>query len=243
MAGLFNQLMQYFKDAAPGGALNPEVSAQDALDSAAMSTMFVPIVGDVAGLGADAYRMYNNPEERTAGNAALMGLGALPFVPNMGTTTKVIKEINPFYSPGHPLYAEEVLKPIKDKLLNNEFTAIKLKNGTEVKLIKAGNLEEGASLIAVDSKGNIVGRLDGFTNNPEFHPSVYVDDSLKRQGLATKMYDMAEKSGAKIPDVNNPNAMRSEEGQAFRMGREAKKTKNTTSFVDVFLDPFADPLK
>lgn len=83
MAGLFEQLKQYLKDAAPGGVLNPEATPQSALDTAAMSTMAVPIVGDIAGLGADAYRMYNNPKERTLGNAALMGLGALPFVPNM----------------------------------------------------------------------------------------------------------------------------------------------------------------
>jgi len=55
---------------------------QKILDAAAIATIPVPVVGDVTGLVADAYRMYTNPEERTLGNAALMGLGVLPLVPN-----------------------------------------------------------------------------------------------------------------------------------------------------------------
>ena len=57
---------------------------QGLMDMLAMGTMTVPVVGDVAGLGADALRMYQNPEERTLGNAALASLGVLPFVPPMG---------------------------------------------------------------------------------------------------------------------------------------------------------------
>jgi len=63
---------------------------QGLMDMLAMGTMTVPVVGDVAGLGADALRMYQNPEERTMGNAALAGLGLLPFVPPMGAT-KMLK--------------------------------------------------------------------------------------------------------------------------------------------------------
>lgn len=85
MSGLFEQLKQYFKDAAPGGSLNPEITPQSALDTTAMSTMAIPVVGDVAGLASDVYRMYKNPEERTLSNAALMGLGVFPFIPAMGT--------------------------------------------------------------------------------------------------------------------------------------------------------------
>jgi hypothetical protein len=74
---------KYIRDAMPGGRLNPEVSGQGLLDTLALGTAPVPVVGDVAGLAADVTRMVQNPEERTLGNAALAGLGLLPFVPAM----------------------------------------------------------------------------------------------------------------------------------------------------------------
>ncbi len=74
---------QFFKDAMPGGLLNPEVTGQSVLDGAAIATSPVPILGDVLGLGADLNRYKNEPESRTAGNFALSGLGLLPFVPAM----------------------------------------------------------------------------------------------------------------------------------------------------------------
>lgn len=81
MNNLWDAFKQYLSDAAPGGALNPEVTPQGVLDTLAMSTMAVPVVGDVAGGVADAYRYAKNPEERTPGNFALSAMGLLPFVP------------------------------------------------------------------------------------------------------------------------------------------------------------------
>lgn len=89
LSELLGLLKQYGKDAMPGGALNAEVTPQGMLDSAAMATMPVPIVGDLAGLGADAYRYANEPEERTPGNFAMSALGLLPFVPAMSTAKSV----------------------------------------------------------------------------------------------------------------------------------------------------------
>ena len=74
---------KYIKDAMPGGLLNPEVTPQGLLDTAALATMPVPVLGDAVGLGADAYRLAKNPEERTPLNFGLAALGALPFVPPM----------------------------------------------------------------------------------------------------------------------------------------------------------------
>ena len=76
---------KYLRDAMPGGALNPEITPQGLLDVASIATAPVPVVGDVLGLTADAKRMYDNPEERTAANVGLAGLGLLPFVPSVGT--------------------------------------------------------------------------------------------------------------------------------------------------------------
>jgi hypothetical protein len=89
--GLLNAFKQYVRDAMPGGALNPEVTYQGLLDTAALGTAPVPIVGDVLGLLADGKRLRDNPEERTLGNYGLSALGLLPFVPAMGTIKSVAK--------------------------------------------------------------------------------------------------------------------------------------------------------
>jgi hypothetical protein len=89
--GLLNAFKQYVRDAMPGGALNPEVTPQGLLDSAALGTAPVPIVGDVLGLLADGKRLRDSPEERTLGNYGLSALGLLPFVPAMGTIKSVAK--------------------------------------------------------------------------------------------------------------------------------------------------------
>ena len=57
------------------------MNGQEMLDAAALATMPIPIVGDVAGLASDAYRFATDPESRTLENAAWASLGMLPFVP------------------------------------------------------------------------------------------------------------------------------------------------------------------
>lgn len=53
------------------------------LDRLATLSAPIPVVGDVAGLAADAHRYATEPESRTLGNFGLSALGALPFIPNM----------------------------------------------------------------------------------------------------------------------------------------------------------------
>ena len=81
MPSLWDALKQYLGDAAPGGALNPEVTPQGLLDTASLASAPVPIAGDAIGLLADAYRM-RDPAERTPLNYGLMAMGVLPFVPS-----------------------------------------------------------------------------------------------------------------------------------------------------------------
>lgn len=96
---LLNAFKQYVRDAMPGGALNPEVTPQGLLDTAAIATTPVPIVGDAIGLLADAKRLKDKPQERTAGNIALAGLGALPFVPALVGLTKNSKAMDALRPP------------------------------------------------------------------------------------------------------------------------------------------------
>ena len=63
------------------------------LNAASLATAPVPVLGDIAGLAADA-RMYQmRPEERTMGNYALSALGVLPFVPSVSAVKTAAKGV------------------------------------------------------------------------------------------------------------------------------------------------------
>ena len=65
-------------------AANKDMSA---LDKAALTTAFLPVVGDGIGLAADARHLYKDP---SFANLGLMLAGIIPFVPS-GGVTKVLK--------------------------------------------------------------------------------------------------------------------------------------------------------
>jgi hypothetical protein len=104
---------KFLQDAMPGGALNPEITRQGLLDTLAIGTAPVPVAGDIAGLAADVNRMVQNPEERTMGNAALAGLGLLPFVPSLGTVRRV-GNINTSYRGAHTAPGPDFGAPLHD---------------------------------------------------------------------------------------------------------------------------------
>ena len=66
----------------------------DVLGGVALPLSTVPVVGDIAGLGADAAMYANYPEERTALNYGLTLAGMLPFVPAASTIRAGGKAIN-----------------------------------------------------------------------------------------------------------------------------------------------------
>lgn len=61
---------------------------ENAMRVGSLATTGVPVVSDALGLGADALMYARRPEERTLGNFALTGIGALPFIPAMAGVTK-----------------------------------------------------------------------------------------------------------------------------------------------------------
>ncbi len=61
----------------------------EALDAAALGAAPIPVAGDLAGLGVDAYRYATQPESRNWMNYGLSAVGALPFVPPLGTVRRV----------------------------------------------------------------------------------------------------------------------------------------------------------
>jgi hypothetical protein len=66
----------------------------DAMQTAGLLAAPVPVVGDVAGLLGDAAMYAAKPEERTAGNALLTLLGALPFVPSVAGKAKKLLDMS-----------------------------------------------------------------------------------------------------------------------------------------------------
>lgn len=107
-----------------------------------------------------------------------------------------------------------------------------LKDGERIRLV---NLDAGAAreIIALDMNGNRVGGLQYLTveHSPgvRFNPDVYVSEGWRRKGVASAMYDLAERTGGLIPDVAQEGQVRTELGQAFR---EARARGVRTSTVD-----------
>lgn len=114
---IWSEFKKYLGDALPGGSLNPEATRQGVLDAAALATTPVPIVGDIVGLGSDAYRMVNNPEERTPLNYGLAALGAVPLVPS-GMTRALPPEggLQSLRRAAQSIW-ENVMRDPKDKLM------------------------------------------------------------------------------------------------------------------------------
>ena len=66
---------------------------QGMLNAAALTTTFVPVVGDVMGLAADSYRLYENPDQRTPLNYAAAASNLVPFLPKNFSSEGVQKLI------------------------------------------------------------------------------------------------------------------------------------------------------
>ena len=93
------------------------------LDKAALFTAPVPILGDIVGFAADGVALYEDP---SATNAALMGLGLIPFVPSGGVTrtaqkafTNLRNDIPGFYGTTDPVrQGTSALKTVPEGLTN-----------------------------------------------------------------------------------------------------------------------------
>lgn len=134
-----------------------------------------------------------------------------------------------------PEYFPEIVVPARKAVQEGNFKPVVLKNGEKVNLVVSQDEDNmGGRVIALDQQGQEVGQLM-FTkvtdeNGDGYNPQAFVSEGFRRQGLATALYDLAEESGAKIPDVNQYGQIRSDEGQAFRKARaKAKETPTETT--------------
>jgi GNAT superfamily N-acetyltransferase len=134
------------------------------------------------------------------------------------------------YGSGHPDYAELVTKPVRAALRSGNYSTAPLKDGGQVRLVRGANSagDEG-SVYAFNSAGEEIGSVAfPLTRNGE-HPSVEVTAAYRRRGVASALYDEAERMGGKISGVEDAGAVRTQEGKAFREGRAAKKPQSGTS--------------
>lgn len=88
--------LQALQQATPETLPPPAPATLTPQQAALMAVGMLPGVGDVVGVGADAYTMATNPEARTPFNALLAAAGLLPFVPSgMGAVTRAVGDAAP----------------------------------------------------------------------------------------------------------------------------------------------------
>ena len=105
------------------------------LDAAAMSTMFVPGVGDVTGLAADVDMYMRDPESRNIPNYLLTAAGALPFLP---AASQVRKGIKAYHGTPHNM-------PRAQRYINKETGknyVVELDNPVHMKIVSDTSLYE-----------------------------------------------------------------------------------------------------
>lgn len=122
----------------------------------------------------------------------------------------------------------------KDLFQNGEGKLHKIPNGEQIKFVSQKAKEDGEydSIFAFNDKGEVVGQLDFLSTEMEdggrYNPQVFVEKKYRRNGVASMMYDEAEAVGGKIPGLNDTSGvLRTTLGQAFREGREKKKSGAT----------------
>lgn len=131
------------------------------------------------------------------------------------------------FDPGFTVVSED--SEIKSAFNEGRYTSADIKGG-KIKLVGAIHGDSGARTVtAFDENGKEIGSvLYGQDNGGRIeNPNVRVSKEHQGKGVASAMYDYAEKHGAEFPSVNTQQNLRSEAGQAFREARAAKQNLPT----------------
>jgi hypothetical protein len=139
-------------------------------------------------------------------------------------------------------YFTEFVEPLREAVAKGNFKSISLKNGTKVNLVVGEDKADDTRGVAValDQENKVVGSVTFYKNETEdgtrFNPDAIVQENLRRQGLATALYDLAEEYGALIPSVDQKGQPRTEDGKAFREARANafKADKETIKAADKY---------
>lgn len=127
---------------------------------------------------------------------------------------------------GHEDFEALVGNPARKAVAEGKSISVKLKDGTPVSLVRFVDEDFGEErLLALSPNGDVIGDM-GYALSKGFHPTIFVSENAQRKGLATAMYDVAEKAGASIPAYSDSSAFRTPAGEAFRKAREStRRTK------------------
>lgn len=165
-------------------------------------------------------------------------LGAIGSVPGFGGVTKILKHSlvkkveSSIHTMGrqHPDFKSEAEKVFKlaDSSNSVEFKDLKMVRIAEPDL----GVEGEHAIMAFNKKGDVVGEMS-FTFDPEFHPSVFVDEAYQRKGVATKMYDMARELGWNL--TPEKGAVRTPHGAAFRKSYDKRVQEDSIKNLVEFL--------
>lgn len=126
--------------------------------------------------------------------------------------------------PSHPDYEAEVRAPVLQALAAGNYSRATLKDGKTVRLVELADPSDGSSAIhAYAPDGKLVGDLVFSRVDPRSQPAVDVSEEYRRLGVASALYDAAEKTGWTAPALEDANAVRTEDGQAFRRARSTSR--------------------
>lgn len=110
----------------------------------------------------------------------------------------------------------------KNEVSKGNYDKVVTPKGLEIGLVHLDDGDAGGQrqILAFDRDGKLVGDLvytaGAMEDGRGFNPSIEVDPSYRRNGVATELYRSAESRGGVIPDLNQRGQVRSPEGQAFR---------------------------
>lgn len=118
---------------------------------------------------------------------------------------------------------------IDTAISEGRYDTIRTKRGEDLKVITGETKVGAAEAVVINGQGEEVGRLGYYKRPGGAHeePEIFVSEKYRRQGVATALYDHAERNGAVIPPISSKTAMRSQEGQAFRAARDVTKAGET----------------
>ena len=138
-------------------------------------------------------------------------------VPEVKTENNLVSVDSATIGPASKDYQSAIVAPANEAIDSGKAIKVELKDGSSVDLVNMTD-KGGARTIVAVSDGSVVGSL-GYATVEGFSPDAYVDKDFQRKGIASAMYDLAEKTGGVIPPVDATNAVRTEEGAAFRNAR------------------------
>lgn len=207
--GLLDTFVQSVQD------LNPEWTKDRLKTAAGLLADFTPVVGDIKA----GYEMVDSARHGNYGEAALNGIGLLPFVPAMGGVLSPKLALS--YMPKDREFIAEAVNAIKnapdsDIAKHNDYRLLMVEDKPGVKNVNAG-------VVAFDANNNPVGSMRYERKNSEYPPIVAVEEEHRRKGLATAMYDFARTNRGGWLPYKYDDTGRTDMGDAFRKAYNKKR--------------------